>query len=215
MVHSPAFMNGILVIDKPIGPTSHDICLYFKRTLPVKKVGHAGTLDPLATGVLVILLDGATKLQSIFMGKDKEYEFTMKLGETTDTYDAMGKRTMDNGQWTMDPKKLEEVLPRFTGEILQTPPPFSAIKKNGVPLYKLARQGKAVEATPRKIKIYSLEILKMALPEVTLKAHCSCGTYIRSLTHDLGQALGCGAHVTALRRLRSEPFGLEGAIKLY
>lgn len=207
-------MNGILVVDKPSGPTSHDICHYFKQTLPVKKVGHAGTLDPLATGVLVILLDDATKLQSIFMGKDKEYEFTMKLGETTDTYDSEGEVVSKISPEGDIEEKLKSILPQFTGEIFQTPPPFSAIKKNGQPLYKLARAGKKVEAEPRKIKIHSLEIVSIDLPFVSLKMRCSCGSYVRSLAHDLGRLLKTGAHVTQLRRLRSEPFGLEGAVQL-
>lgn len=208
-------MNGILVVDKPSGPTSHDICQYFKRTLPVSKVGHAGTLDPLATGVLIILLDQATKLQSIFMGKDKEYQFTMRLGVETDTYDCEGRVVAKEEVTPSVVNNLPTLLPHFTGEIWQTPPPFSAIKQNGQPLYKLARKGVKVEIPPRKIHIHSLEILKMDLPEVTLQCRCSCGTYIRSLAHDMGQALGAGACVTALRRLRSEPFGLETAIRLY
>lgn len=207
-------MNGILVVDKPKGPTSHDVCQYFKRTLPVKKVGHAGTLDPMATGVLIILLDGATKLQSVFLGQDKEYEFTMRLGETTDTYDAEGKITPHPGPLPLEEREILQVLPQFTGEILQTPPAFSAIKKNGRPLYELARKGKPVQPEPRKIQIHSLEILKFNLPEVTLRCRCSSGTYIRSLAHDLGRQLGCGAHVTKLRRLRSEPFGLCDTISL-
>lgn len=207
-------MNGILVIDKPQGPTSHDICQYFKRTLPVKKVGHAGTLDPLATGVLVILLDGATKLQPIFLGQDKEYEFTMRLGETTDTYDAQGKNLATRPIPSNVEQKLKVLLSRFTGEILQTPPLFSAIKKNGQPLYKLARRGESVAIAPRKIKIHSLDLISFDLPQVTLRMRCSSGTYVRSLVHDIGQVLGCGAHVKALRRLRSEPFGLENAITL-
>ncbi|MDP2599731.1 MAG: tRNA pseudouridine(55) synthase TruB [Deltaproteobacteria bacterium] len=217
-------MNGILVIDKPSGPTSHDICQHFKRQLGAKKVGHAGTLDPLATGVLILLIDGATKLQSIFLGKDKEYQFTMRLGVETDTYDSEGKVVRENPVQDVilsgAKNLLESLLPQFTGEILQTPPPFSAIKKNGTPLYKLARRGEKVEPAPRKITVYSLEIIS-PLPlgervgvrgEVTLKARCSSGTYIRSIAHDLGQLLGCGAHITQLRRLRSEPFGLEDAI---
>lgn len=207
-------MNGILVVDKPSGPTSHDICQYFKRTLPVRRVGHAGTLDPLATGVLVILLDDATKLSQTFMGGDKEYQFTMKLGISTDTYDSQGK-VLELKEVSHDAsEKLKEILKDFTGEILQTPPPFSAIKKNGVPLYKLARAGREVVAAPRKIRIDSLEILEIHLPEIHLMVRSSCGTYVRSIAHDLGQRLGCGAHITALRRLRSEPFGLEKAIQL-
>lgn len=208
-------MNGILVIDKPSGPTSHDICQYFKRTLPVKKVGHAGTLDPLATGVLVILLDQATKLQPLFLKQDKEYEFTIELGVATDTYDSEGKVVSQSRISPLAGGELKTILPQFVGEILQVPPPFSAIKKNGRPLYQLARQGKTIDIPPRKIKIYSLDILKMNLPFVTLRARCSSGTYIRSLAHDIGKELGVGAHITRLRRLRSEPFGLKDAITIY
>ena len=211
-------MDGILVIDKPSGLTSHDICQIFKRQLGVKKVGHAGTLDPLATGVLVLLLDGATKMQSLFLGQDKEYEFTMRLGVATDTYDSEGKIISEvplSGVILSEVKDLlVSILPRFTGEILQTPPAYSALKKNGVPLYKLARQGKKVEATPRKITVYSLEIISAEGDSVTLRCRCSSGTYVRSIANDLGQELGVGAHITALRRFRSEPFGLEEALQI-
>lgn len=207
-------MNGILVVDKPSGPTSHDICQYFKRTLPVKRVGHAGTLDPMATGVLVILLDGATKLQSTFMGQDKEYAFTMRLGVTTDTYDREGKIVSQQEVPHSIIDQLPAILPEFTGEIWQTPPPFSAIKKNGTPLYKLARQGKSVHPEPRKVKIHSLDVVKISLPDVSVKIRCSCGTYVRALAHDIGQQFGCGAHVTALRRLRSGSFTLREAMAL-
>ncbi|OGQ06171.1 MAG: tRNA pseudouridine(55) synthase TruB [Deltaproteobacteria bacterium RIFCSPLOWO2_12_FULL_44_12] len=212
-------MKGILVVDKPSGPTSHDICQYFKKQLNVKKVGHAGTLDPLATGVLIILLDEATKLQSIFLGKDKEYEFTMKLGLETDTYDSQGKIVATKEVPPDALEKIKELLPEFTGEILQIPPVYSALKQHGKPLYKLAREGKEVTVTPRKITIHSLDLITTGylLPYgndgyVTLKTRCSSGTYVRSLAHDIGEKLGCGAHITALRRLRSEPFGLEDAI---
>lgn len=207
-------MNGILVVDKPSGITSHDVCQYFKRTLSVKKVGHAGTLDPLATGVLVILLDDACKLQSVFMGKDKIYQFTMKLGETTDSYDADGKITKTE----MVPEdaliQLKHFLPEFIGMIEQVPPIFSAIHKNGKRLYEWARKGIDVKPDPRKIRIDSIEIVESHLPEVTLKVACSCGTYVRSLAFDLGQKISCGAHITAIRRLRSEPFGVEEAIQM-
>lgn len=207
-------MDGILVVDKPSGPTSHDICQYFKRTLDVRKVGHAGTLDPLATGVLVILLDGACKLQPIFMGKDKEYQFTLCFGISTDTYDSQGKILKEKPISPNTLEELKKILKDFTGEILQVPPPFSAIKKGGVPLYKLARKGEMILAEPRKIRVDSLEIIDARLPEVTLKARCSSGTYVRSIAHDLGKILGCGAHIKALRRLRSEPFGVEEAVIL-
>lgn len=207
-------MDGLLVIDKPSGPTSHDICQFFKREMGLKKVGHAGTLDPLATGVLILLLDGATRLQSIFLGKDKEYQFTMKLGVATDTYDSEGKIISECAVPEDALERLFPLLTKFRGEILQRPPAFSAIKKNGQPLYKLARQGKPVLADPRKVTIYFLEMVDAVLPDITLKCRCSSGTYVRSLAHDIGKELGCGAHITTLRRLRSEPFGLENAIKL-
>ena len=211
-------MNGILVVDKPSGPTSHDICQYFKRRLGVKKVGHAGTLDPLASGVLILLIDGATKLQSVFMGKEKEYEFTIRLGIATDTYDSEGKIVREAPVPSDALEQIQNILQEFRGEILQTPPAYSALKKNGKPLYKLAREGKEVKPEPRKITIYSIEVIKSdtgyLVPYVTLKVRCSSGTYVRSIAHDIGQKLGCGAHIIALRRLRSEPFGVEDAIKV-
>ncbi|MBI5300382.1 MAG: tRNA pseudouridine(55) synthase TruB [Deltaproteobacteria bacterium] len=207
-------MNGILVVDKPSGPTSHDICQYFKHQLGVKKVGHAGTLDPLASGVLILLIDGATKLQSVFMGKEKEYEFTIRLGVATDTYDSEGKVVQESPMPSDAVEQIQSMLQEFRGEILQTPPAYSALKKNGKPFYKLAREGKEVKPEPRKITVYALEIIHHVLPFVTLRARCSSGTYVRSIAHDIGQKLACGAHVTALRRLRSEPFGVEDAIKI-
>ncbi|MDO8526911.1 MAG: tRNA pseudouridine(55) synthase TruB [Deltaproteobacteria bacterium] len=209
-------MKDIIVVDKPSGPTSHDICQIFKRKLGAKKVGHAGTLDPLASGVLILLINDATKRQQEFLGADKEYLFTMKLGIATDTYDSQGKVVsevpLEDVIQSVAKNPVASLLPQFTGEIIQTPPAYSALKKNGVPLYKLARAGKKVEPTPRKITVYSLEIVSENFPEITLKARCSSGTYVRSIAHDIGQKLGCGAHITALRRLRSEPFGIEEAM---
>lgn len=205
-------MDGILIIDKPSGMTSHDVCQHFKQTLPVKKVGHAGTLDPLATGVLVILLDNACKLQPVFMGKNKVYQFTLRLGVTTDSYDADGKIKSEADVPSDALLRMKQALPDFLGEIEQVPPVFSAIRKNGQRLYKLARKGIEVKPDPRRVRIDSLEILEADLPDVTLRVSCSCGTYVRSIAHDLGAKIGCGAHVTALRRLRSEPFGVEEAI---
>jgi tRNA pseudouridine55 synthase len=203
---------SIIVVDKPTGPTSHDICQHFKRKLKAKKVGHAGTLDPLATGVLILLIDDATKQQASFMGKDKEYLFTLRLGAATDTYDSQGK-VVSSGEVPADAlEQIKKLLPDFTGEILQTPPAFSALKQKGEALYKKARRGEAVVVEPRKITVYSLEIVESRLPDVTLKARCSSGTYVRSIAHDIGQKLGCGAHITALRRTRSEPYGVEDAI---
>lgn len=205
-------MNGILIVDKPSGMTSHDVCQHFKRTLPVKKVGHAGTLDPLATGVLVILLDNACKLQSVFMGKNKVYQFTMRLGVTTDSYDADGKVKSEADVPSDALRRIEQAIPDFLGEIDQVPPIFSAIRKNGQRLYKLARNGIEVKPDSRRVRIHTIEMIEAVLPDVTLKVSCACGTYIRSLAYDLGRRVGCGAHVTALRRLRSEPFGVEEAL---
>lgn len=207
-------MDGILLIDKPSGPTSHDICQTVKKSLKVKKVGHAGTLDPLATGLLVVLLDGATKMQSIFLGKAKEYEFTLRLGEERDTYDRLGKITAVHEVPADTLKRLPQILDRWVGEVLQTPPPYSAIKKNGKPLYRWAREGKPVLAAPRKIRIDFLKVVSASLPDVTLNVRCSSGSYVRSLAHDIGMELGVLAHVVSLRRLRSEPFSVEEAIRM-
>lgn len=207
-------MDGIFVIDKPVGPTSHDICEYFKKVLGFKKVGHAGTLDPLASGILVVLTGRATKMQSVFLGQDKEYSFTLRLGETTDTYDAQGKTVAKREIPSDYAERLPEILKEFLGEIAQIPPKFSALKIRGTPMYRLARQGVDVQAAPRKIRISALEIIGFKSGDVEMKMSCSSGTYVRSLAHDLGDRLGCGGHVVALRRLRSEPFGIEEAMPL-
>ena len=211
-------MDGILVIDKPSGPTSHDICQQAKRLFKAKKVGHAGTLDPLATGVLILLIGQATKMAQQFSGAKKEYLFTMELGKVSDTYDIQGK-VQPGGPIPPDwQKQLQSLIPEFIGEITQTTPPYSAVKHNGVPLYKLARAGKEVPVKLRQVTIESMEIVPLLCKEgegggrVTMQVSCSAGTYVRSIAHDLGQKLGCGAIVTELRRLKSEPFRVEDAI---
>ena len=205
-------MDGILIVDKPLGPTSHDICQQAKRLFKAKKVGHAGTLDPLATGVLILLFGKATKLSNRFLGAKKEYIFEMELGRTSDTYDAQGTLTPKIAVPDNVEEKLKKLLPKFTGKIEQTVPSYSAVKFKGTPLYRLARQGKEVPKKTREICIEQLTIEKLEFPRGTLKVLCSSGTYVRSLAHDLGQQLSCGAYVTALRRTRSEPFLISQAV---
>jgi len=207
--------DGILVLDKPAGITSFQLVRTVRRTLGLKKAGHTGTLDPIATGVLPVCLGGATKLVQFLMHGPKAYAGTMTLGVTTDTYDAEGritaKRCMSSG---LDIAGIRAVARRFTGSMLQSPPPFSAAKFQGQPLYKLARKGIVVEKDPRPVDVFSLEIEAADLPLVRFTIRCSKGTYVRSIIHDIGLALGCGAHLSALRRVECGPFTAEQAIKV-
>lgn len=193
-------MDGVLVADKPMGWTSHDVVAVVKKKLGAKKVGHLGTLDPLATGVLPLVINGATKYASVLDGGKKAYAAAVKLGEATDTYDSVGNVTSSGDSSMVTLEAVERVLKAFEGRISQLPPMFSAIKRNGVPLYKLARKGVVVEREPREVEVFSIEMTGFSLPFVEFRAVCSRGTYIRSICHDLGAALGCGAHMTALRR---------------
>ena len=201
-------MNGLLVVDKPAGMTSHDVVNRVRRLARLRRVGHAGTLDPMATGVLILLLGAATRLSRFAMASGKRYRGVVRLGETTDTYDAEGettKRTPVN----VDLPMIRQALDRFRGPILQTPPMVSAVKVQGAKLYELARRGKEIEREPRPVTIDAIEILAWQSPDLTLDVRCSPGTYIRSLAYDLGQALGCGAHLHDLRRTASGAFTLE------
>lgn len=207
-------MNGFLVIDKPQGATSFDVVRTIRRTLKVRRVGHCGTLDPMATGVLPIAIGEATRLVEFVMDGEKIYQGTLKLGETTDTQDAEGTiltRCAING---VDRVGIERVVATLRGSIEQLPPMYSALKRDGVPLYELARKGIEVERAKRTIEIYRFEICSVALPFVTFEVTCSKGTYVRTLAHDLGAKLGCGAHLTALRRLKSGAFTAAAAISL-
>ncbi|OPL15988.1 MAG: hypothetical protein AVO38_01625 [delta proteobacterium ML8_D] len=208
-------LDGILVMDKAFGPTSFQIVQRVRKRLKVKKVGHAGTLDPLATGVLPICLGRATKIVQFIMSGHKIYQGTMLLGVATDTYDAAGKVTEQKAlPLNLDQTFLQKAAKEFTGRLFQPPPPFSAVKHNGKPLYKFARQGIMVQKESRPVQVFSFEILGVRLPEVDFRVHCSKGTYVRSLVHDLGSNLGCGAHVTRLRRTKSGPFNIENAMKM-
>ncbi len=201
-------MNGFLIINKPAGITSHDVVDAARRLAGTRRIGHAGTLDPLATGVLVLALGAATRLVQFIDGSDKTYRATLRLGETTTTYDADGD-LVERRPVTASQAEVEAALAGFRGAIAQIPPMYSAVKVKGQKLYKLARQGKEIERAPRPVTIHRLDALDWALPDVTVEVVCSAGTYIRSLAHDLGQALGCGAHLTALTRTAAGEFRLE------
>lgn len=207
-------MHGLLLIDKPTGISSHDVVRRVRRVFATRKVGHAGTLDPLATGVLPVAIGEGTKLLQFLLAEDKAYRATMRLGITTDTLDAEGEVLQCRSVPDDAAARLEPLLDGFCGSIDQVPPMFSAIKRNGVPLYKLARSGQEVERQPRQVRIDRLELISTALPEIDLEVECSKGTYIRSLCADLGDALGCGAHVSALRRLRTGQFEIDRCIPL-
>jgi len=207
-------MNGFLVFDKPAGMTSHDVVAIVRRVLKLKKVGHTGTLDPFATGVLPVALGDATKVIPYLDESVKEYNAVMRLGVTTDTQDLTGKVLFEKEFDSVTEAKLVAAFADFTGPISQIPPMFSAVKQGGVPLYKKARRGEEVERLPRQIIISSLSVDHFKLPFVTFTVSCSRGTYVRTLANDLGTALGCGAHLTELRRLRSGLFTENMAISL-
>jgi tRNA pseudouridine55 synthase len=206
-------MNGIVVIDKPSGKTSHDVVEGVKKALSVKKAGHAGTLDPMATGVLPVCLEEATKLVQFLSTDTKDYTATMLLGVKTDTQDVEGKIIARDDPYVIR-EDIEDILIRFVGETEQVPPRYSAVKYKGKPLYKWARRGITIEPPPRVIEIYDIKIDEVNLPYVTFRVSCSKGTYIRSLCSDIGEMLGCGACLASLRRTRSGSFLEASAIPL-
>lgn len=207
-------MNGFIVIDKPAGITSHDVVSRVRRILGTRKVGHTGTLDPFATGVLPVAVGEGTKAIPFLDEGFKRYEALMRLGVATDTLDITGRVLNEADCSSVGREQLEAVLTRFTGHISQVPPMFSAIKRDGQPLYKLARQGVEVERQPRRVEIASLELLSFAPPLAGLRIVCSRGTYIRSMADDIGNALGCGATLQELRRTASGPFDISMALSL-
>ena len=207
-------LDGAILVDKPAGPTSHDVVDAIRRKFQIKKVGHCGTLDPNATGLLIIVLGRGTKLSERLMGDDKVYEGTIKFGETTDSYDCDGVILETKPVPPLTLEGLNEEAAKFIGDQMQMPPMVSAIKKNGVPLYKLARQGIEVEREARLIHIYNFRFTSYAEPLGQFRVACTKGTYIRSIAHDLGQKLGCGAHLTTLRRSASGKFDVADALPL-
>jgi tRNA pseudouridine55 synthase len=207
-------MDNILVIDKPAGMTSHDIVDAVRRRFGIRKVGHCGTLDPMATGVLVVLMNEATKLSAKFSCESKEYLCGVTLGMTTDTQDSTGKAIEKKETGALPWTTIKNAVSSFKGRQKQIPPMVSAKYHNGQRLYKLARKGIVVKRGPVDIEIQSIEIVSINGDNIELKIACSKGTYIRTLCHDLGKRLGCGAHMNSLRRTRSGDFYIKDAIRL-
>src|SRR5438128_1030735 len=201
--------DGVLLVDKAAGMTSHDVVALVRRQLQIKKVGHCGTLDPLATGLLILVLGRGTKIQDLLMAEDKEYVGTMTFGVTTDSQDADGEVIETKPVPDFSREQIEAAFKKFDGDFYQMPPMVSAIKKDGVPLYKLARQGKTVEREPRFVHVFAHEIQAVRLPEIDFRVVCSKGFYVRTYAHDIGAELGCGAHLKDLRRTKSGGFTPE------
>jgi len=207
-------LDGAILIDKPSGPTSHDVVDAIRRHFQIKKVGHCGTLDPNATGLLIIVLGRGTKLSEKLMSDDKTYEGTIKFGESTDSYDADGELVSSLPVPPLTVEQLNEASAPFVGDQMQTPPMVSAVKKGGVPLYKLARKGVEVEREPRLIHIYNFQFNAYQEPIGHFVLACTKGTYVRSIAHELGQKIGCGAHLSTLRRTISGKFNVANATPL-
>jgi len=209
---SPEQVFGLLNIHKPPGPTSHDVVALVRRGTRVRKVGHAGTLDPFATGVLLVCFASATKRVSRLMELEKEYQGTIELGTTTDSHDATGEIVSIRAVPPVTPTDLENIVTRYRGTIWQTPPRFSAIKKGGRRMYKLARAGKPVALEPRRVTIHSFDIVRTELPILEFRLTCSRGTYVRALARDIGNDLGCGAFLKTLRRTRVGPYAIDQSL---
>lgn len=207
-------VSGVLVIDKPVGMTSHDVVQIVRKGTQIRRAGHTGTLDPRASGVLVVLIGPAVRLSEYVSASDKRYQATIRLGSSTDTYDSEGTITRSSPSVSVAEDQFLTALDNFVGEIEQVPPPYSAVKVKGKKAYELSRKGEEVELEPRRINVYSLELLEWAPPEAVVDVYCSSGTYVRSLAHDLGQELGCGAHLVGLRRTKSGRFTLRDAVPL-
>jgi tRNA pseudouridine55 synthase len=205
-------IDGLLLVDKAVGLTSHDVVALVRKRLGAAKVGHCGTLDPSATGLLLIVVGKATKIQDLLMSEDKEYVGTMKLGEITDSQDCDGQIVEVRPVECVDVARVEAAFQKFHGDFYQTPPMVSAIKKDGVPLYKLARKGQVVEREARFVHVYAHEIRQIRLPEIDFRVICSKGFYVRTYVHEIGLELGCGAHLAKLRRTKSGRFSVEGSV---
>jgi tRNA pseudouridine55 synthase len=211
MIQEFSALDGAVLIDKPAGPTSHDVVDAIRRQFAIKKVGHCGTLDPNATGLLIIVLGRGTKLSEKLMSDDKAYEGAVKFGETTTSFDADGELVSSLPLPPLTLEQINEAAAEFVGDLMQVPPMVSAVKRDGVPLYKLARKGIEVEREPRLIHIYRFRFSSYQEPLGRFEIACTKGTYVRSVAHDLGQKLGCGAHLSTLRRVRSGKFDVANA----
>jgi tRNA pseudouridine55 synthase len=214
MLQQPKELEGVLFVDKPGGFTSHDVVARLRRKLAMKRIGHAGTLDPMATGLLIMLIGKATRISQYLISLDKEYEGTVTLGAVTDSQDADGQVMETRPVPPLGEADVLAAMKTFLGDQYQMPPMFSAIKIDGVPLYKKARQGEEVEREQRFIRVSSIELTGFALPRFSFRLRCSKGTYVRTIAHDLGQKLGCGAHLSALRRTATDRFRVEDSLTL-
>ena len=214
MLMPPKEMEGILLVDKPRDHTSHDVVARLRGKLKMKRIGHAGTLDPMATGLLIILVGKATRVSQYLISLDKEYEGTIELGKVTDTQDADGEVMETRPVPPLTEIEIKVAIAGFLGDQYQMPPMYSAIKIKGVPLYKSARKGEEIVREPRFIRVMNWELTRLALPQFDFKLRCTKGSYVRTLAHDLGQKLGCGAHLAALRRTATEKFNVADALTL-
>jgi tRNA pseudouridine55 synthase len=214
MLLQPKELEGILLVDKPADHTSHDVVARLRGKLRMKRIGHAGTLDPMATGLLIILVGKATRVSQYLISLDKEYEGTIELGKVTDTQDADGEVLETLPVPALAEADLRAAIQSFHGDQYQTPPMYSAIKIDGVPLYKSARKGEEIEREPRFIRVMSWELTRLALPRLDFRMRVTKGTYVRTLAHDLGRKLGCGAHLAALRRTATDKFHVTQALTL-
>jgi tRNA pseudouridine55 synthase len=210
----PPAIDGVLLVDKADGMTSHDVVALVRRQIGIKKVGHCGTLDPIATGLLILTLGRGTKIQDLLMSEDKEYVGTFVLGVETSTQDREGDIVQERPVPSLDESQIREAFEKFRGDFYQTPPMVSAKKHGGVPLYKLARQGKVVEREPRFVHVYRYTIDQIKLPEIGFSVVCSKGFYVRTYVHDIGEVLGCGGHLKSLRRTKSGRFDVANAISV-
>jgi len=207
-------LEGVLLVDKPTDHTSHDVVARLRRKLNMKRIGHAGTLDPMATGLLIMLIGKATRISQYLISLDKEYEGTITLGSTTDSQDADGEVVETRPVPPLTEDEVRTAMNAFLGDQYQMPPMYSAIKIGGVPLYKSARKGEDVVREPRFIRVMSFDLTRFAPPQLDFRLRSSKGTYVRTIAHDLGQKLGCGAHLSALRRTATDRFNISQALTL-
>lgn len=214
MMANPKELCGVLLVDKPPDHTSHDVVARLRGKLQMKKIGHAGTLDPMATGLLIMLVGKATRISQYLISLDKEYTGAIEFGKITDSQDAEGRVMETRPVPPLTRAEVEQAMRGFLGDQYQMPPMYSAIKIDGVPLYKKARKGEDVEREPRFIRVSAFELTDFALPRIDFRLRCSKGTYVRTIAHDLGQKLGCGAHLAALRRTATDKFNVSQALTL-
>ncbi len=207
-------LEGVLLVDKPTDHTSHDVVARLRRKLNMRKIGHAGTLDPMATGLLIMLIGKATRISQYLISLDKEYEGTIQLGQTTDSQDADGEVVETRPVPPLTEAEVRATMQSFLGDQYQMPPMYSAIKIDGVPLYKSARKGEEIAREPRFIRVMSFDLTRFAPPQLDFRLRSSKGTYVRTIAHDFGQKLGCGAHLSALRRTATDRFNISQALTL-